>query len=92
MTLTGVFSREAKCLSTCERMTWTDVGLNWRNDHNRGPARAAPNVRMTFFSVARVEANRIRELYAYPALFAVMFRKLVKRLVAEKRSISDTSL
>lgn len=37
LALTGVFSREAKCLSTRESMTWTDVGLNWRNDHNRGP-------------------------------------------------------
>lgn len=28
-------------------MTWTDVGVNWRNDHNRGPG--VPNAR-PFFS------------------------------------------
>jgi len=33
--LTGLFNRGSKCPSTYERMTWTDVGLNWRNDHNR---------------------------------------------------------
>lgn len=56
--ITGVFSREAKCLSTRERMTWTDVGLNWRNDHNRGPTQRVCDL----FFLARALRQRIREI------------------------------
>lgn len=59
--LTGVFSRENEVPvhTRAHGMTWTDVGLNWRNDHNRGPTQY---MRSFFFS-ARIKTTDFIEFY-----------------------------